>query len=361
MLITLFDREMVKQTKLNVFVKNLPRTATSKKLYEMFLHIGDIFSCKLPQDYKGRPKNYGFVQFRTLEAVDKAIAEMNGFAIEDKKLVVEKYNPTERKEPRGFTNVYVKNLPANVTTDAALKDLFAGLGTVKSVCLKESQLKDKKGYFGFVAFDTPEQAKQVVDAMHNKVVEGVQLYVAQAQTGEQRAREMLRKRIELRNQSRKFTLHVKSTKSEPLVEAQLLEELKPFGEIKQIAIMKQNTDSGPVNMPIGFVVFAREEDAVKVPVFSPDRPSPGTPRAVPWRSISFKAASSDASASARSTPPQSRITAPSLQPCTREASTPCPCVHPCPEPTTPGWAADPVPAVLGSLDDLTTTRLWTCA
>jgi RNA recognition motif-containing protein len=265
MRITLFNRDMVKQHKLNVWVKNLPRNASSKKLFQMFSHIGDIFSCCVPQDGKGKFTNYGFVQFTTTESANKAIALMNGFEVEEKKLVVAVYNPAERKEARGFTNLYVKDLPAGVTTEEGLRKLFESTANipVKSVYLKENELNGKKSYFGFVSYEKPEEAKNAMDIMAAQTFNDLHLYVVKALTKEQRVRETIRKRIEMRNQSRKFTLHVRSVKGEPLAEAQL-EDLKRFGEIKQIVITKREAEGGPTNLPVGFVVFAREEDAAKV-------------------------------------------------------------------------------------------------
>ena len=358
MLITLYDRSLLKQNKSNVFVKNLSRTATNRKLYEMFAAFGEVFSSKLAQDFQGKPKGYGFVQYKTSEAAEAAVAKMNGFDFDGKKLIVEMYKVVERREARGFTNVYVKNLPESATTKETLTALFARMGKVTSVDVKKSDFKGKVGYYGFVCFSTPEEAAKAVAEMHEKTVDGAQLYVCRALTKDQREREKVRKRIEMRNQSRKYTVHVKSTNSEPLVDAQVA-ELQQYGEIKQIVIQKHSADGHEVNMPVGYVVFAREEDAAKVGSWLICRPPLSTPRLAPSGSICSRARNNATKNYARSTPAWLRTTALSPAPCSA-ASTPWACVLPTPECTIRGWEGDRGREDQDSKEGRTDTRGWIC-
>ncbi|MDR3736456.1 MAG: hypothetical protein P4L10_13085 [Acidobacteriaceae bacterium] len=267
MLVVPFDRNMVKATKANLFVKNLVPTATNKSLFDLFHPFGDIFSVRLAQDYKGSSKGYGYVQFRNAEDAVKAIDAMNGKEIEGKKLAVDVYKLTERREKmaQGFTNVFIKNLPSDVTNKEALDALFSKFGPRTSVGIFPKQFNEKTGYYGFVNFAKPEDAAKAVTEMNDKEVSGTKLYVSKALSRDQREREKIRKKMELRSQSRKFTLHVKSAKGEPLLEAAVQQELAQFGEIKSIYVQKSKSPEGlDVNTAIGYVVFARSEDAEKV-------------------------------------------------------------------------------------------------
>ena len=267
MLISPYDRNMLQNARANIFVKNLGLTATNRMLFDIFRRCGDIFSSKVAQNLQGKSKGYGFVQYRDPEAAAKAIAELNGFKIEDKTLVVEAYKRTERKEKteKGFTNIFVKNLPPSVATDEALGKLFEAYGARLSMKISEHELKGKKGFFGFINFQTPEQAVKAVAEMNGKTIEGVQLYVVKALNKEQREREKLRQKIEQRAASRKFTLHVKTNSGDQINEALIRQELQPFGEIKNITIRSHKTAEGQdTNEAVAFVVMAREEDATRV-------------------------------------------------------------------------------------------------
>ncbi len=266
MLVVPFDRNMVKATKSNVFVKNLGPNATNKSLYELFKDFGEVFSVRLAQDYKGTSKGYGYVQFRNPDDALRAIKEMNGKEIDGRKLLVDIYKAGERRDrdSQRFTNVFVKNLPADVTTKEALDKIFARFGPRTSVGVFSREFEGKPSYYGFVNFEKPEDAAAAVNEMNEKEIGGSKLFVTRALTRDQREREKIKRKIELRNQSRKFTLHVKSVKNEPLSEALLRQELGPFGEIRSIAIQKtKNPEGVETNTAIGYVVFSRPEDAEK--------------------------------------------------------------------------------------------------
>merc|ERR1719506_2188007 len=88
-------------------------------------------------------------------------------------------------------NLYVKNLDES-TDDDSLKALFEQFGTITSV----SAVKDEGGKckgFGFVSFQSPDDATKAVTEMHLKVVKGKPLYVGLAEKKEVRA-ERLRNR-----------------------------------------------------------------------------------------------------------------------------------------------------------------------
>lgn len=263
MLVVPFDRNIIKAMNSNIFVKNLGSDATNKSLYEMFKPFGEIFSVRLAQDYKGASKGYGFIQYFNAEDANKAIEEMNGKEVNGKTLVVDLYKPVRHdRDPQRFTNVFVKNLPSNVRSDEALDELFSEFGERTSVGIFSHEFNGKVGYYGFVNFAKAEDAAKAVAAMNNKEVGDSQLFVTRALTKDQREREKIKRKIELRNQSRKFTLHIKSSKGDPLSEELVSTELSPYGEIKSITIQKTKTADGTEsNTAIGYAVFTRSEDA----------------------------------------------------------------------------------------------------
>ena len=268
MLIVQFDRSLVSSAKSNVFVKNLGPNATNKSLYQICEPYGEVFSIKLAQDYSGKSKGYGYVQYKNIADAEKAKAELNGKEKDGKILVVDFYKPSERKDrPQGFTNIYVRSLPPDVTTKEALDKLFEPFGPRTSVGIFFKVFDNKPAYYGFVNFEKPEDAAKAVAALNDKEVSGVKLFVTKALTKDQFQREKMRRKIETRNQSRKQTLYVKS-KGEPLTKIVVEEELKQFGEIKGVTIQTTKGQEGQdINTVIGYVEFVKAEDAEKVPNF----------------------------------------------------------------------------------------------
>lgn len=254
----------MKQTKANIFVKGIPPSFNNKMFFEMFRPFGDIFSSKLPQNSNGSAKGYGYVQYKDQSAAEAAIKEMNNKEVDGKRLAVSIYNPDKKKEKsqNKFTNVFVKNLPPNLTTKEQLVLLFQEFGKITSAAISQKELGGKVGFYGFVNFENMEQANKAVTEMNNKVIDNVPLFVTKALSKEEREKEKIKKRIEQRMQSKKFTLYVKSASTEPLSEKVIQEELMPFGEIKQINVQRtKNTEGLEVNGVIAFVVFSKEEEA----------------------------------------------------------------------------------------------------
>lgn len=261
-----FDRNMVKQDKTNIFVNNLGSNVTHKKLYELFAPFGEIFSCKLAKDLEEKSKGFGFVQFKEIASTEKAIKEMDGKEFEGRKLKVAPYkkrDPSERAATT-YNNIYVKNLPPSIKAKDTLSGLFSKYGEQISTYVSSSTLNGKENFYGFVCFKDPAAAAKAVEEMNNHEIEGVVLYVAKAVSKDQRAREKYSKKEKMREESRKFTLYVKSIMGEPLNEALIREKLGFAGEIKSVSIPVRTAGlDQPINGPVAFVVFTKEEEAQK--------------------------------------------------------------------------------------------------
>jgi polyadenylate-binding protein len=184
----------------NVYVKNLDETVTQPELEAYFKTAGDVTSAFLSVDDTGKSRGFGFVNFTTPEAAQKAVADLNEKEWKGKKLYVGKAQTKKERESelknaregkraermRRFQglNLYVKNLDDSMDDDK-LRDAFAPFGTITSAKIMRDEKQASRG-FGFVCFQSPEEAAKALSEMHSKVVGSKPIFVAMHQPKEQR-------------------------------------------------------------------------------------------------------------------------------------------------------------------------------
>lgn len=62
-----------------LYVGNLPFTANSDDLIQLFGPMGEVNSATIPEDFEtGRSRGFGFVEMDSEQAAEKAIAQLNG-------------------------------------------------------------------------------------------------------------------------------------------------------------------------------------------------------------------------------------------------------------------------------------------
>ncbi len=84
-----------------LFVGNLPYSATSAQLEEIFSQVGKISSLNLITDkFSGQSKGFAFVEMSTDAESDEAIKKFNGHEIDGRKMVVNEARPQENRDNR---------------------------------------------------------------------------------------------------------------------------------------------------------------------------------------------------------------------------------------------------------------------
>ncbi|XP_077287443.1 poly(A) binding protein [Arctopsyche grandis] len=196
------EKELGERAKLftNVYVKNFGEDVTDEMLREMFEKYGRITSHKVMSNGTGTSLGFGFVAFEDPDAAGQAVLELNGKEIvEGKPMYVgraQKKTERQKELTRKFeqlkierlsryqgVNLYVKNLDDTID-DERLRKEFMSFGTITSV---KVMLEDgrSKG-FGFVCFNSPEEATKAVTEMNGRIMGSKPLYVALAQRKEER-------------------------------------------------------------------------------------------------------------------------------------------------------------------------------
>ncbi|XP_077404341.1 polyadenylate-binding protein 1b isoform X2 [Vanacampus margaritifer] len=249
----------------NVFIKNLDRSIDNNVLYDIFSFFGNIMSGKVVCDENGS-KGYGFVHFETQEAAERAIVEMNGKLIKERKIFVGHFKSRKEREAelavraKEFTNVYVKNFGEDVD-DNMLRDMFRTYGNTTSVRVMMDEHGSCRG-FGFVSFARHEDAQKAVDEMNGKEFHGRMIYVSRAQKKVERQAELKRKFEQMKqdriSRYQGVNLYVKNL-DDSIDDECLRKEFAPFGIISSAKVMTH----GGRSKGFGFVCFSSPEEAGK--------------------------------------------------------------------------------------------------
>ena len=85
-----------------LYVGNISYQTTEDDLNTLISQAGNIESVKIINDqYSGRSKGFGFVEFSTQEEADKAVSMFNGYALGERKLIVNEARPQAPKRSGG--------------------------------------------------------------------------------------------------------------------------------------------------------------------------------------------------------------------------------------------------------------------
>ncbi|TKR65427.1 hypothetical protein L596_025832 [Steinernema carpocapsae] len=224
----------------DVIVKNVPATYTDQNLKALFEPFGKIIAAKKSLLHP----EHGYVQFEKREEANKAISALDKSVVEGKEINVEKFLSTSDYNKN---NLFVKDLPRNIT-DEELRAIFSEFGQITSCTVTQHR------GFGYVAFDTHEEAKAAVEKIngstpfpHSGPI-SVSHWLPVAQ----------RKRQYMLAQS--ANLHVGQL-AESVDEELLMEHFSQFGPIRSIKVIRDKATN--ISKKYGFVNFGNPADAAR--------------------------------------------------------------------------------------------------
>ncbi|KAG7319497.1 hypothetical protein KOW79_016640 [Hemibagrus wyckioides] len=225
-----------------IILKNLDKSIDNLALYDTFSYCGRILSCKVVNNESGS-NGCGYIQFETAEAAELVIERFNGkllngtqiltllsllqnlnlyvknldCSVDDERLYAA-FSPfgTIKSAKVTYThththihihihihththththeiltllsllqnlNLYVKNLDCSVD-DERLYAAFSPFGTIKSAKVMMKNGRSRR--FGFVCFESSEEAMIAIQEMNGRLLCGKPLYVGVAQRKEER-------------------------------------------------------------------------------------------------------------------------------------------------------------------------------
>nr|DAD28650.1 TPA_asm: hypothetical protein HUJ06_030118 [Nelumbo nucifera] len=248
----------------NLFVKNLDDSIDNVRLHKMFSKYGNILSCKVVTSQDGKSKGYGFVQFESEESAKSAIEKLNDSTVGGKKYVgnfIKKSDRVLRSPNAKYTNLYMKNLDQDVSEEL-LQEKFSEFGKITNLVISKDENGNSKG-FGFVNFESPNDAKQAMEAMNGTQLGSKTLYVARAQKKAERE-QILKHQFEERRkeQIQKYkgsNVYVKNI-DDNVGDDELREHFSRCGTITSVKLMR---DEKGISKGFGFVCFSTPEEANK--------------------------------------------------------------------------------------------------
>nr|XP_020505544.1 probable RNA-binding protein 19 [Labrus bergylta] len=163
-----------------LFIKNLNFSTTEEKLQETFSKCGKVNSCSISKkkDKTGKflSMGYGFVQYQTAEAAQKALRQLQHCMVDDHQLELKiseratrttelsrKKKQVEKKQTG--SKILVRNVPFQATV-REIRELFCTFGELKTVRLpKKAAGSGNHRGFGFIDFLTKQDAKKAFAAL----------------------------------------------------------------------------------------------------------------------------------------------------------------------------------------------------
>lgn len=160
-----------------------------------------------------------------------------------------------------FTNLYIKNVDPDVTQEQ-FEQLFEKYGRVTSALVAVDDEGKSKG-FGFVNYDSHEEAQRAVDNLHDTDLNGRKLFVARAQKKAEREEELRRSyeqaKLEKLSKYQGVNLYIKNLEDD-IDDDKLRGEFEPYGTVTSVKVMRDEKGS---SKGFGFVCFSSPDEATK--------------------------------------------------------------------------------------------------
>lgn len=170
--------DAVELSKTNLYIRGLAPSTTDEDLREMCNGLGQINSTKAIVDKtSGQCKGYGFVDFDTADAAQKAVKHLMSKNIQAQ---------MARQQEQDPTNLYITNLPA-CYSEQQLDEMLQRHGTVISTRILRDESGISRGV-GFARMDSTETCDKVIKSLNGHLLEqhGLKLAIKYADGNKKR-------------------------------------------------------------------------------------------------------------------------------------------------------------------------------
>lgn len=163
-----------------LFIKNLNFNTSEETLQETFSKCGVVKSCTISKkkDKAGKLSSlgYGFVQYKTPKAAQKAMRQLQHCTVDEHQLelkiserevksgVAEPKRKKQTAKKQRTSKILVRNIPFQAT-NRELRELFCTFGELKTVRLPKKGVGGSHRGFGFIDFLTKQDAKKAFTAL----------------------------------------------------------------------------------------------------------------------------------------------------------------------------------------------------
>jgi len=153
----------------NLIINYLPQSMTDNEMYSMFITCGPLASAKIMRDKSsGYSFGYGFVQYKSPEDAAKAITQLNGLPVSNKRIKVSYSRPNTADIKN--TNLYIGNVPADISEED-LMNLFTPYGSILTKNVLKDQTGRNKG-IAFVRFSKKCEADLAISKLNRYLIPG---------------------------------------------------------------------------------------------------------------------------------------------------------------------------------------------
>jgi polyadenylate-binding protein len=236
----------------SLYVGDLDPNITEPQLFETFSVVGPVASIRVCRDAMTRRSlGYAYVNFHNVVDAERALDTLNYTQIKGRpcRIMWKHRDPAMRKSGAG--NIFIKNLDKSVDT-RTLHDTFSQFGNILSCKVATDEQGNSRG-FGFVQFETAEEANEAIAKVNGIHLLDKRLYVGPF---------IPRGERESQSGERKFTnVYVKSF-PESVSDKDFETYFKKFGEITSAKVMRKEDGTSKC---FGFVNF-KEADQAKAAV-----------------------------------------------------------------------------------------------
>lgn len=171
------------QDEKTLFVKNLPESATEDSIKEFFPDAEEV---RLPRKPDNSHKGFAYIVFEDASKVEEVMTDKQGADFDGSALYLDYSGKKKSFQSPGFGDrkkstgeagktkvLFVKNLSFN-TDENALQEAFEGCSSARIARFQDT---NKHRGFGFVEFDSPEEAKEAYDKMQGQSIDGRDVFV----------------------------------------------------------------------------------------------------------------------------------------------------------------------------------------